>query len=142
MHSALQNFKQLYLTLAREPVSESLLRSAYRDDIRFIDPVHNICGITAMQQYFAGLYSNLNRCEFEFQHEIVQGDEAVLFWCMTYSHPKLRGGENIQVMGNSLLRFDQHGVYFHRDYVDMGAMLYEHVPLLGSAIRYLKRRMA
>ncbi len=60
---------------------------------------------------------------------------------MTYSHPKLRAGEKIQVMGNSLLRFDQNRVYFHRDYVDMGAMLYEHVPLLGAAIRYLKRRM-
>ncbi len=51
MHNALQNFKQLYSQLAREPVSESLLRSAYRDDIRFIDPVHNLSGITAMQQY-------------------------------------------------------------------------------------------
>ena len=32
-------------------------------------------------------------------------------------------------------------VYRHRDYFDAGALLYEHVPLLGRVIRWLKRRM-
>ena len=30
----------------------------------------------------------------------------------------------------------------HRDYFDAGALLYQHVPLLGSAIRWLQRRLA
>ena len=33
-------------------------------------------------------------------------------------------------------------VYRHRDYFDAGALLYEHLPLLGSVIAWLKRRLA
>ena len=29
-----------------------------------------------------------------------------------------------------------------RDYFDAGALLYQHVPLLGAAIRWLQRRLA
>ena len=32
-------------------------------------------------------------------------------------------------------------VIYQRDFLDVGAMIYEHVPLLGKVIRYLKQRM-
>ena len=32
-------------------------------------------------------------------------------------------------------------VYRHRDYFDAGALLYEHLPVLGRVIAWLKRRM-
>jgi hypothetical protein len=33
-------------------------------------------------------------------------------------------------------------VYLHRDYFDAGALLYEHLPVLGTLIGWLKRRLA
>jgi hypothetical protein len=30
----------------------------------------------------------------------------------------------------------------HRDYFDAGALLYQHVPVVGSMIRWLHRRIA
>ena len=33
-------------------------------------------------------------------------------------------------------------VHFHQDYFDAGALLYEHLPLMGGAIRWLKGRLA
>ncbi len=32
-------------------------------------------------------------------------------------------------------------VYRHRDYFDAGAMLYEHLPVLGRVVSWLKRRV-
>jgi len=50
-----------------------------------------------------------------------------------------------QLYGNvSQLRFDFHGfdkVYRHRDYFDAGAMLYEHLPVVGRVVSWLKRRI-
>jgi hypothetical protein len=33
-------------------------------------------------------------------------------------------------------------VFYHRDFFDAGAMLYEQLPVFGSIIAWLKRRMA
>jgi hypothetical protein len=33
-------------------------------------------------------------------------------------------------------------VYLHHDYFDAGALLYEHVPILGGVIGWLKGRLA
>jgi hypothetical protein len=32
-------------------------------------------------------------------------------------------------------------VYYHRDYYDAGSMLYEHIPLMGYAIRKIKKKV-
>lgn len=39
------------------------------------------------------------------------------------------------------LHFTDHKVYRHRDYFDAGSLIYEHLPVLGRAIAWLKRRM-
>jgi len=62
---------------------------------------------------------------------------------MTYEHPRLKGGKPISLEGCSLLRWNLDGkVERHRDYFDAGALLYQHVPLMGGAIRWLRRRLA
>jgi hypothetical protein len=58
---------------------------------------------------------------------------------MTYSHPKLNKGQSINVEGMSQLRFSDK-IFAHRDYFDVGQMLYEQVPFLGGLIGLLKNR--
>ena len=59
---------------------------------------------------------------------------------MHTSHPRLAGGQLIEVEGCSFLLWRDR-VYRHRDYFDAGALLYEHLPVLGRVIAWLKRRM-
>ena len=59
---------------------------------------------------------------------------------MSYSHKRLNSAQPIQVQGHSLLKMADDKVIYHRDYVDLGAMLYEHIPLLGKVIRTIKAR--
>lgn len=132
-----EQFNAMYQTLDKDNMH--LLREVYSEDIVFVDALHEIRGIDALEQYFAGMYQNLLYCRFDI-HDVQSSDSsAYLSWKMDYAHPKLGGKKNISVDGVTHLKFDDK-VTFHRDYADMGQMLYENIPLLGSAIRYIKKQ--
>ena len=48
---------------------------------------------------------------------------------------------SISVNGVSLLTLKDDRVVYHRDYYDMGEMVYEHVPVLKRVIYYIKKRL-
>lgn len=132
------NFSRVYQQLSTENLS--LLADVYHPNIVFIDPMHQLNGFNELDRYFRALYQNLTSCEFEFEQTLVQADQATVFWTMHYQHPKLKAGAMISVQGCSHIKGTGSEVTYHRDYVDLGAMLYEHVPVLGSAVRWLKSR--
>ena len=120
-----------------------LLQQVYRDDIRFRDPMHQVSGIDDLTHYFANMYLNVTHIEFDIKEVVVShnNSQAALYWTMAYSHPKLNKGQTIHVEGMSQLKFDDK-IYSHRDYFDLGQMLYEQVPFLGGLIGLLKNRAA
>ena len=119
------------------------LGELYSDDILFRDPLHEVRGLPAVRGYFGELYANISELRFDFYgfDQSAEG-EGYLRWTMSYRHPRLRGGELIRVEGCSHLLWSDGKVHRHRDYFDAGALLYEHLPVLGSLIRWLKRRLA
>jgi hypothetical protein len=60
---------------------------------------------------------------------------------MTYAHPRLQRGQELTLEGISQLRFADRRIIYQRDYYDLGAMLYEHLPLVGQVVRGIKRRL-
>lgn len=140
MSTFLQQFAERFAALDRDHLEH--LTSLYSTDVCFIDPLHQINGLNALQRYFSELYANVEDLSFQFHgHDAVAEGSGYLRWTMTYRHPRLRGGAPVSVTGCSHLRWADK-VYYHRDYFDAGALLYEHLPLLGSVIRGLKRRLA
>jgi hypothetical protein len=118
------------------------LDKVYHQDIFFQDPLHHVQGYQALQHYFSQLYTNLSACEFVVKHAICHDNEAAIYWTMRFCHRQLKGGEEIEVSGHSLLKECEQRVVFHRDYLDVGEMLYEHLPIVGSLIRYVKKQAA
>jgi hypothetical protein len=52
---------------------------------------------------------------------------------------KVAAGETLRSIGITLVRFDAAGgVVIHQDYWDSAAGLFDHVPLIGRAIRTIK----
>lgn len=137
----IEHFKSLYRSMCAEDLQHELFNEVYAENLLFQDSFHKIETREAFAQYCAELYENLKSCDFDFHDEWVNEGQAMLTWTMTYRHPKLKRGRHISVEGASHLRFNQK-VYFHQDYFDGGALLYEHIPLLGSVIQKLKNRMA
>lgn len=138
MQSVVARFKQTYNRLNVR--SLGLLDELYSHDVVFQDPFRRMSGLPALTGYFAELYRHVESSSFVFEDEVVQGNSAVLTWTMSLKHPRLNGGDQVTVAGSTHIRF-RDKVTYHRDYFDGGAMLYEHLPLIGLVIRMIKERV-
>lgn len=140
MTTALINdFCRIYQGLDKNNLSQ--LGLVYSDDINFIDALHNLKGLDQLTEYFSHLYGHLLYCNFNIEEVIQEEGKASIVWTMEYAHPKINKGKTISVNGCSQLKFNEK-IYYHRDFLDMGQMLYEHLPLLGGVIRMVKNRVA
>ncbi|MCQ3829708.1 nuclear transport factor 2 family protein [Microbulbifer elongatus] len=141
MSQAVTKLKALYADFLTVDVKS--VADLYAESVVFRDPVHEVKGLQAMQAYFAGVCQNLSECRFEFDRVVGAGVWHSLWWVMHYRHPKLQGGKQLHLRGASLIQIDARDtqVVFHEDVYDLGAMVYEQVPLLGTVIRHVKGRL-
>ncbi|APS30144.1 nuclear transport factor 2 family protein [Pectobacterium brasiliense] len=137
--SILLKIKTFYRSLTREGLTD--LGDIYHQDIHFIDPVSSHNGLNALHRYFSHALKHLSYCQLEITDIHTFRGGATMFWTMHYAHPSLKRNTPLTLAGCSHLLFADNKVIYHRDYYDMGEMLYQHVPLLGSLIRYLKSRI-
>ncbi len=138
MHALLDEFCQYYAELDQKPLTD--LGQIYSDDIEFCDPVHCVHGIATFIRYFEEMMQQVQRCRFDIEQVVEQDQEAYVRWVMNFQHPRLNGGQLISVPGVSHLRFADK-IYYHCDYYDLGAMLYERIPLLGALVKGVKKRL-
>ncbi|MFT6926117.1 MAG: hypothetical protein ACJAZP_001718 [Psychromonas sp.] len=137
--AVVDDFCRIYQGLDKNNLSR--LGLVYSDDINFIDALHNLKGLEQLTAYFSHLYENVVYCNFHIEEVIKEKGKASIIWTMKYAHPKINKGAPILVNGCSHLKFNDK-IYYHRDFLDMGQMLYEQLPLLGGVIRAVKKRVA
>lgn len=135
----LQNFIDIYTKLNINNTERIL--AIYAQNVVFIDPAHKLTGLSALQHYFDNLYTNVEACQFKIDNVFFNDDQAAVYWTMTYTHQRLNRANPITISGHSHLRGKDGLVVYHQDYLDLGAMVYEHIPLLGRFIRMIKARM-
>jgi len=132
-----ERFKDYFRVLHESDLSQ--LRELYSDRIVFKDPVHEIKGLVELEDYFTSMCADLSDCRFEYLDELTNDSVAYIKWMMHFKHPKL-GNRLISVRGVSHLQISEK-IDYHEDFYDMGAMLYEQLPLLGNVTRWLKLRL-
>ena len=137
MEPLITQFKQFYSDLTRLPTAK--FDQIYADDVIFRDPVHQLRGGAELMAYLEPLCEKLEYGHFEYLDQLVQGDTAYIKWNMHFRHPRL-GDRTVCVRGMSHLQFTDR-VYFHEDSYDLGALIYEQLPLMGSLTRWFKRRL-
>ncbi|MDP5209017.1 nuclear transport factor 2 family protein [Microbulbifer sp. 2205BS26-8] len=130
---------QSYYTdfLVKDPAD---LAEIYSEDVVFCDPLRRVEGLPSLQAHFSDMSRGLTQCRFQFDKASIDRDSACLPWYMHYAHQSLRGGRPLRLRGCSLLRYSDK-VFYHEDFFDLGAMVYEQVPLLGSLVRFIKARL-
>lgn len=132
----LNAFTALYQVLRKENLPR--LGEVYHSEAVFEDPLHRVEGLEALTRYFSHLYENLNHCHFEIEQSHLLEQRGFLYWKMRLSHKKLNSGKDITVSGHSVLTFKEEKVIHHRDYFDVGEMLYEQLPVIGRVIKMIK----
>lgn len=134
----IKRFKDFYRNLHQADLSR--ITEIYDDAVVFRDPVHTVKGAADVHAYMTDLCENLNVCRFEYLDQVVEEGAAFIKWDMHFSHKRL-GDEVISVRGISHIQF-RDKIFYHEDTYDMGAMLYDNLPLLGSVTKWLKGRLA
>lgn len=119
----------------------SLIEPLYADDIYFEDPSHGVQGKASLMGYFGNMFKNMDKCSFKFHRTLTTDTEVFLTWTMIMNHKKLAGGQTIRVEGSSFLKTRNGKIYYHRDYFDLGALVYENLPLIGRIIKRIRVRL-
>jgi len=136
------SYIEKFFNEANKDNMEEVCAKYYHPDIEFVDPVGTIKTLEKMTSYYQHLYENLKSIEFVISKEVRNGDDIFAAWAMTMAHPRVNGGEEFTIEGASHVRLQDGKIIYHLDYFDLGAMIYERVPVLGMLVRYVKRKLA
>lgn len=111
----------------------------YSQQVKFVDPVGEVEGLDRLKAYYAHAYKNVKSIRFEFKEFVQQDLKTGASWSMHLAVQGLNGGREYVVSGFSYFHFNKKGeVIFHRDYVDLGEMVYERLPVQGPILRGIK----
>ncbi len=140
MNSLVQEFKDAWANFDVSSLSQ--LENLYSPSLKFVDPIGKIEGRDAFLSHMESQCKNLLECRFRYNEEleVISSNRASLVWSMTMRHKAIGGGKSTETRGVSIIQFDQL-VTFHGDYFDLGQMVYQHLPVLGRAVRMVNRKL-
>jgi ketosteroid isomerase-like protein len=123
------------------PSDLTRLGDFYTPDAYFKDPFNEVRGVAAIEGIFRHMFDALDTPRFVITSRVVDGDQCFLVWEFRFAFKNFHKGEQQVVHGGSHLVLAPDGrIQSHRDYWDAAEELYEKLPLVGSLMRWLKRR--
>ena len=106
---------------------------------RFKDPFNDVSGIPAIRRVFEHMFATLERPAFKVTHAALRGSDGFLRWQFDFR----ARGRDARIIGASHIRFAEDGrIAEHLDFWDPAEQIYEKLPVLGSLLRWLKRRLS
>ena len=126
-------------TLTEKSVAN--LSLIYAPDARFKDPFNDVKGCEAIAAIFNHMFVALEAPRFVVIERISQGGQCFLTWEFRFQFKNYQPTTEQVILGASHIVFNAQGlVSLHRDYWDAAEELYEKLPVVGSVMRWLKRR--
>lgn len=139
MNAAVDRIANAFQTLS--PAGVETLGDLYAPDARFKDPFNEVQGVAEIQRIFRHMYAALDNPRFIVTGRIVQGAQCFLTWELHFAFQRFQPGRAQCIVGGShLLLNDEGRITLHRDYWDAAEELYEKLPVVGSLMRWMKRR--
>jgi hypothetical protein len=133
-----QKFQFIFEKLDKDQLH--LIEEFYDANVEFHDPVGEVRGSQKIRKYYENMYKNVKSIRFDFSEFVEAGSTIVGVWKMTLVTDKLNSGEPIVVDGTSVVKFRNGKAVYHRDYFDMGAFIYENIPVVGFVVKKIKER--
>jgi steroid Delta-isomerase len=137
---SLARLTAFYATLT--PASLTRIPEFYAADAYFKDPFNEVHAGADIQRIFAHMFETLHDPRFVIEESVAQGSSVFLVWRMLFRVKRWNPNIEQTIRGVSHLRFGVDGkVVYHRDYWDAAEELYDKLPVAGSVVRFLKRRL-
>jgi predicted ester cyclase len=127
---------------ALSPGTVADLRSVAHRDIRFKDPFNDVTGIDSYTSLLEHMFNAAPDIKFDVLNCAYDGDVCFLQWTSTGT-VKALGKAPWTVRGMTEIRFADDGkVISHIDHWDAAAQFYERIPVIGSILRFIRRRVS
>jgi hypothetical protein len=134
---AVSRFASLYGDLSEKNVAANV-RDVYAPGAWFNDTIATEVGIDAIEKYLLKTARGAEKVEAKINDVAVSGADVYARWTMEIRTKNLAGGQPVITEGLSQLRFDDQGrIVLHQDFWNPSAGIYQHLPLLGPAIRFV-----
>ncbi|HEY8596698.1 MAG TPA: nuclear transport factor 2 family protein [Devosiaceae bacterium] len=125
---------------ALEPAGIAALMDLCSDDVIFRDPFNDTVGKDRMRAVFEDMFAHASTPRFEVLDRFGQGRRWILKWRFTATVPVIGA---LDVTGLSELTLSDDGkVASHLDYWDTGPAIYGRVPVLGTLVNAVRRRLS
>ena len=123
------------------PHSVAALETYYDPQARFKDPFNQVQGVAAIRHIFEHMFVALDAPRFIITGQVAQGRQCFMTWEFRFRFKRFLPDTEQTILGTSHLVFSEQGlITLHRDYWDAAEELYEKLPVVGSLMRWLKRR--
>jgi steroid delta-isomerase len=136
----IERIVRLFETIS--PASLDQVAERYTLDARFKDPFNEVQGPEAIRRVFEHMFESLDEPRFVVHDTIVQGRQAFLTWDFHFRMKRFDTAPQVIRGGSHLVLAADGRITLHRDYWDAAEELYEKLPVVGSLMRWLKRRAA
>lgn len=129
-----------FLSHLDERTAREETEKVYAPDAYLNDTLKTIHGAPAIRDYFIRTAKGLDSMEVRFDDVAVSGDTYYFRWTMDTRMKHLARGKTIRTIGITMVRFDRDGrVILHQDFWDSAQGVWDHVPVLGSVIRWIRQ---
>ncbi|MCF4165049.1 nuclear transport factor 2 family protein [Zavarzinia compransoris] len=134
-----------YVAVLEGLTAETLdrLDTVMAPDIAFRDPFNAVLGLGPTKAIFAHLFRDCTDVVFKVTARFEDDARAALLWRMDYRLRRGRGAPLRVIEGMSLLDLDRgRGVVAaHADHWDAAGQFYETLPVIGTLLRLIRRRL-
>jgi hypothetical protein len=137
--AAVGRFRDFFSDVTAESV-RAKSKGLYADDVYFNDTLKTLRGREAVEAYFLKTTEHVDSLRAEVVDVARSGGNYYVRWVMDV---KFKGAkEPVRTIGMTLLRFNKEGrLTLHQDFWDSSAGFYEHLPVLGGVIRWIKSKI-
>ena len=136
---AIGRFGAFFANVTEESI-RSQIDAFYAPDVYFNDTLKTVHGRTALEGYLLRMPQHADFVRAKVIDHSSSGPNYYVRWIMDVRYKG--AAESVHTMGVTLLRFDKQGrVVLHQDFWDSAAGFYEHLPVLGGVLRWIKSKI-
>jgi steroid Delta-isomerase len=131
-----QTIQTTFETLS--PATLPALVALYAADARFTDPFNDVQGAGKIHAIFRHMFTQVREPRFTVTKVIASDADIFMRWDFHF----LMGKKPGRIHGSTHFELNSAGlITLHRDYWDAAQELYEKLPVLGSVLRLIRRKL-
>lgn len=137
----IQNFVNLYNHLEKRSVALDT-EKAYAEFLYFNDTLVTLHTRKDLIEYLENTQKKLESLNLEVLNVFETNGDVYVQWVMDTRFTVMGKRSDVKSLGISQLRFDPNGkIILHQDYWDSTNGFFQHIPLLGGILQWIKTRL-